>query len=271
MTAQDSGPSPANDFGANEWLVDDMYERWQADPASVDPAWNTFFSDYRPPAEGSASPNGPTPPTTGATAVRPVKQSAPVEPPSAPQPPAPVAPTPPPVSTTTAATALARSASTPDAGPVAPDKLRGPAARVVTNMEASLAVPTATSVRAIPAKLLIDNRVVINNHLRRSRGGKVSFTHLIGYAIVHALRQLPEMNVAYTEVDGKPAVLHQSQVNIGLAIDLQKPDGSRQLLVPAIKRAETMDFATFWASYLSLIHISEPTRPTRAARMPSSA
>jgi multifunctional 2-oxoglutarate metabolism enzyme len=264
VTAQGSGPSPANDFGANEWLVDEMYERWQNDPASVDPAWNTFFADYRPPAEGSVSPNGPVAPTTSATAVHPARPPKPAPSVAAPAPTAPtapVAPAPPPVSTTTAATALARSASAPDTGPVEPEKLRGPAARVVTNMEASLAVPTATSVRGIPAKLLIDNRVVINNHLRRSRGGKVSFTHLIGYAIVAALRQLPEMNVAYAEVDGKPGVLHQPHVNLGLAIDLQKPDGSRQLLVPAIKRADTMDFATFWASYEDVV------RRARAGRL----
>jgi len=242
----------SGDFGANEWLVDEMYERWQDDPGSVDPAWNTFFQDYRPAAEGSVSPSGPTPPTTSATAVAPVPRPKPVAPAPPPEPPKP-APAPPPVSSTTAATALAKSASSPQAEPVVPERLRGPAARVVTNMEASLAVPTATSVRAIPAKLLVDNRVVINNHLRRSRGGKVSFTHLIGYAIVRALSHLPEMNVAYTEVDGKPSVLHQPQVNLGLAIDLQKPDGSRQLLVPAIKRANTMDFATFWASYEDVV------------------
>jgi 2-oxoglutarate dehydrogenase E1 component len=257
VTAQSSPPGPAGDFGANEWLVDEMYERWQADPSSVDPAWNTFFQDYRPAAEGSASPDAPTAPSTGAAAVRPVSTRTPTPPVPAPAPPPPAAspprPAPPPVSTTTAATALAKSASAPDAGPITPERLRGPAARVVTNMQASLAVPTATSVRAIPAKLLVDNRVVINNHLRRSRGGKVSFTHLIGYAIVRALSHLPEMNVAYAEVDGKPGVVHQPQVNLGLAIDLQKPDGSRQLLVPAIKRANLMDFATFWASYEDVV------------------
>ena len=71
------------------------------------------------------------------------------------------------------------------------ERLRGPAARVVTNMEASLDVPTATSVRTVPAKLLMDNRVVMNNHLARTRGGKVSFTHLIGYAIVETLAEHP--------------------------------------------------------------------------------
>ena len=60
--------------------------------------------------------------------------------------------------------------------------LRGAPARTAKNMDLSLSVPTATSVRSLPVKLLIDQRIVINNHLRRARGGKVSYTHLIGYA-----------------------------------------------------------------------------------------
>ena len=131
--------------------------------------------------------------------------------------------------------------------------LRGPAARVVQNMESSLEVPTATSVRAVPAKLLIDNRVVINNHLRRARGGKVSFTHIIGFAVVQALKAMPEMNSAFVEVDGKPGLLRPAHVNLGLAIDLQKPDGTRQLLVPAVKAAEAMDFAQFWSAYEDVV------------------
>ncbi len=131
--------------------------------------------------------------------------------------------------------------------------LRGPASRVVTNMEASLEVPTATSVRSMPAKLLIDNRMVINSHLSRSRGGKVSFTHLIGYALIRALVDQPDMNVAFTTVKGKPAVITHPNVNLGLAIDLAKPDGSRQLLVPCIKGADRMDFAAFWATYEELV------------------
>src|SRR5581483_6507982 len=113
--------------------------------------------------------------------------------------------------------------------------LRGVAARIVTNMEQSLAVPTATSVRAVPAKLIADNRIVINNHLARGRGGKVSFTHLIGYALVRALAVHPEMNNSYTEVDGKPALVVPEHVNLGIAIDMQRPDGSRTLVVPSIK------------------------------------
>src|SRR6476661_7113782 len=124
--------------------------------------------------------------------------------------------------------------------------LRGASARVVTNMESSLQVPTATSVRAVPAKLLIDNRVVINNHLKRSRGGKVSFTHLIGYALVKALAVMPEMNNGFTtDEKGKPELLVPAHVNLGLAIDVAKEDGTRQLLVPSIKSTEAMDFAHF--------------------------
>ncbi len=131
--------------------------------------------------------------------------------------------------------------------------LRGAAASVVKNMNASLTVPTATSVRAVPAKLLADNRIVINNHLARSRGGKVSFTHLIGYALVRALDDFPNMNSAFAEVDGKPTLVQPEHVNFGLAIDLPRPDGSRSLVVASIKAAEEMDFARFWGAYEDVI------------------
>src|SRR5690606_20765521 len=112
---------------------------------------------------------------------------------------------------------------------------------------------TATSVRAIPAKLMVDNRIVINNHLRRGRGGKVSFTHLIGFAVVKALKTMPEMNYSYAEVDGKPAMIKPEHVNLGLAIDVQKSNGERQLLVPSVKAAEEMDFRQFWMAYEEIV------------------
>ena len=132
-------------------------------------------------------------------------------------------------------------------------RLRGAAARTAANMAASLVVPTATSVRGIPAKLLIDNLIVINNHLARGRGGKVSFTHLIGYAIVRALGEAGEMNESFAEVDGKPAIVRPEHVNLGLAIDVRKEDGSRQLVVPNIKSAEQMDFRQFWMAYEEVV------------------
>ena len=140
---------------------------------------------------------------------------------------------------------------TPSASTLEP--IRGVSARVVQSMEASLSVPTATSVRAIPAKLMIDNRIVINNHLKRARGGKVSFTHIIGYAMIKALRLMPEMNAYFGELDGKPAVGHPEHINLGIAIDLAKADGSRQLLVPSIKGCEELDFAQFWSAYEDVV------------------
>src|SRR5690606_12940394 len=142
------------------------------------------------------------------------------------------------------------------------ERLRGPAARVVSNMETSLTVPTATSVRAVPAKLMVDNRIVINNHLVRTCGGKVSFTHLIGYAVVEALAEVPSMNSGFVEVDGKPSVSAPGAVNFGLAIDLAKPDGTRQLLVPSIKGADSMDFGQFVAAYEDVVRRARTNKLT---------
>src|SRR6185312_10361657 len=152
----------------------------------------------------------------------------------------------------------AKEASAPDE--IVP--LKGAAARTVANMEASLALPTATSVRDIPAKLLADNRLVMNNHLRRGRGGKLSFTHIIGYAVVKAAVALPEMNAAFVEVDGKPSVVRHGNVNLGLAIDLTKDDGTRQLLVPNIKAAQSLDFAQFYAAYEDIIRRARSNKLT---------
>ncbi|MFM8192889.1 MAG: 2-oxo acid dehydrogenase subunit E2, partial [Actinomycetota bacterium] len=228
-------------FGSNEWLVDEMYERYLADPNSVEENWREFFSGYTP-GNGAApttissaksAPGTPPVPKRQQSVQAPVAPSAPVTQETfVPQPavrPA-TQPTPTPAQVVAKPTP---QVATPSAARVEP--LRGVANRVVQSMEASLTVPTATSVRAIPAKLMIDNRTVINNHLKRARGGKVSFTHLIGYAMIKALREFPEMNAFFTELDGKPAIGHPEHINLGIAIDLAKDDGSRQLLVPSIK------------------------------------
>ncbi|MGU3292268.1 multifunctional oxoglutarate decarboxylase/oxoglutarate dehydrogenase thiamine pyrophosphate-binding subunit/dihydrolipoyllysine-residue succinyltransferase subunit [Williamsia sp. M5A3_1d] len=131
--------------------------------------------------------------------------------------------------------------------------LRGAAAAVAKNMALSLEIPTATSVRAIPAKLMIDNRVVVNNHLARTRGGKISFTHILGYAIVQAVKSFPNMNRHFAEVDGKPNAVSPAHVNLGLAIDLPGKDGSRSLVVAAIKNTETMKFGEFHAAYEDIV------------------
>ena len=254
-------PFPTAQFGTNEWLVEDMYQRFLDDPRSVDPAWHDFFADYRsgadtsvkPPAEkpadegvngqvsapkaGNASPTTTTPTTSnGAPTSSPTGTSPSVTKPAA------------------GSTSRAAAKPTPSAqaeGHVTP--LRGAANAVVKNMQASLTVPTATSVRAVPAKLLTDNRVVINNQLRRTRGGKISFTHLIGFAVVKALADFPGMNRHYAQVDGKPSVVQPEHVNLGLAIDLPGKDGQRSLVVVSIKGCESMNFAQFWAAYEEMV------------------
>ncbi|WP_206430453.1 multifunctional oxoglutarate decarboxylase/oxoglutarate dehydrogenase thiamine pyrophosphate-binding subunit/dihydrolipoyllysine-residue succinyltransferase subunit, partial [Mycobacterium sp. P7213] len=140
--------------------------------------------------------------------------------------------------------------------PLADDELqvlRGAAAAVVKNMSTSLEVPTATSVRAVPAKLMIDNRIVINNQLKRTRGGKISFTHLLGYAIVQAVKQFPNMNRHFAEVDGKPNAVTPAHTNLGLAIDLQGAGGKRSLVVAAIKGSESLRFAQFVDAYEDIV------------------
>lgn len=239
-------------FGPNEWLVDEIYEQFLRDKDSVDPAWWEFFEDYSP---AEYSPAAAIKPPTTPSAPAP---SAPSQEPSTPSAPAPPAPAPTGTSASETAgpsTSERTSKSSDDDEPqgVQPTILRGAPARVVANMDASLSVPTATSVRSVPVKLLWDNRVVINNHLARGRGGKVSFTHIIGFAMVRAASEIPGMNYSFTTVDGKPAVVENDDVNLGLAIDLAKEDGTRQLLVPNIKGAQGMDFATFWASYEEVV------------------
>ena len=137
--------------------------------------------------------------------------------------------------------------------PAGAEQLRFGRERIVRNMEASLELPTATSFRIIPAKLLEENRRIINRFLEGGRGGKVSFTHLIGWAIVRALEAVPGMRQSFVEADGVPYVVRHDQVNLGLAVDVQKDDGSRTLLVPNIKGADDLDFSGFWSAYEDVI------------------
>jgi 2-oxoglutarate dehydrogenase E1 component len=134
--------------------------------------------------------------------------------------------------------------------------LRGAAARIVTNMNASLGVPTATSVRSVSARLLEINRSALNETLARSSGAKVSFTHFIAFAIVKGLKAIPSLNSSFVEaVDAKgtPGVRHHEHVGLGLAVDVQRPDGTRNLLVPVIRDADTLDFRGFLLAYEDLV------------------
>ncbi|GAA2889235.1 alpha-ketoglutarate decarboxylase [Actinoplanes cyaneus] len=255
-TQQTSQDNPLADFGPNEWIVDEMYQRYLADPTSVDPAWHDFFADYKPanapgaivtPDEATAANATKSAAKAGTDAPAATAPAKPVTPPAPAKKPEPAkaAPAEKAVAKPAAATSAPAGAKT--------TVLRGVAGKIVQNMEASLQVPTATSVRAVPAKLMIDNRIVINNHLSRGRGGKVSFTHLIGWALVRAVVAHPEMNNTYAEIDGKPTLVQPEHVNLGIAIDLAKKDGSRTLVVPSIKNCEQLDFRQFWQAYEDIV------------------
>ena len=299
ITGTASDDPNSGEFGANEWLVDELHERYLVDKNSVDKSWWPVLESYHPVGDQTPTTSIPiiTPDVAAAEAARtaagpgePV-ETTPIEATAGEATPIETTQTPEPVSTggpSTGATPVARTTSAPAKPQPIPAQapqtssipvitgeqpvivedvvtpLRGMSKTLAANMDASLSVPTATSVRTIPAKLMIDNRIVINNHLRRARGGKVSFTHLIGWAIVQTLKTVPSQNVFYTEVDGKPSVVAPAHVNLGIAIDLPKPDGTRSLLVPSIKRTDTMTFAEFLGAYEDVIARARTNKLTAA-------
>jgi len=220
-------PDSATDFGANSWLVDEMFEQFRRDPASVGESWQEFFSDYKTQAEVASTAPAVTP--APAAVAESSNGAAPAVP----------------------------SAPAPQPAPTAPEgePIRGAGVAIVANMERSLSVPTATSFRNVPAKLLEVNRQVINGYRSRHGLSKVSFTHLIGYAIVRAIADaVPVMNSSYVEgADGKPRVVRHEHVNIGLAVDVAKSDGSRTLVVPVLRDADTLNFAEFLVAYDELV------------------
>ena len=253
----------AQGFGTNEWIVEDMREAYLADPASVTQSWREFFSE-NPQYLAGQSPATPSKPLTASVGVqipgaatasasrRPVLASEDVS--RSDLPPAPTAQFKSPTSPYAYNQAHSEAGETSNGVVESVDTLKGASARTAKNMEASLQIPTATSARAIPAKVLIENRLLINTHLASTRGGKVSFTHLIAWALVESLAEMPEMNVAYTlDEKGKPALHNPAHVNLGLAIDVPSANGERRLLVPSVKNADTLDLASFIDAYDALV------------------
>ena len=254
-------------FGANEWMVEEMRAAWSADPSSVSPQWRELFETdpsaglHQPgpvSSNGSASSatGGPRRATITPQAASSLRRSSAVQDVTRSDlPPAPPSDTAPPTSPY-----AQRQAAHPahdqdgDAYEDRATRLKGAAARTAKNMDDSLSMPTATSARAVPAKVLIENRSVINSHLARTRGGKVSFTHLIGWAVVESLTEMPSMNVSYgVDEAGKPVLHEPAHVAFGLAIDVPGTDGQRRLLVPSIKQADLMDLSQFVKAYEALV------------------
>lgn len=206
-----------DNFGANAAYVEGLLARFQVDPDSVDESWREYFSELlgtpgQPQAKPAASPKVADDSNSPKPAPTNGSQAA--------------------VPNHNYATAIT-----------------GPSKKIVENMELSLTVPTATSLRTMPVKVLEENRRVINENLQAQSRGKVSFTHLIAWAIVRSVKAYPRMNHGYGVVDGKPSRLEHESINLGVAIDIEKKDGSRNLLVPNIKGCEKMSFAEFFKAY----------------------
>ncbi|MEW6130377.1 MAG: multifunctional oxoglutarate decarboxylase/oxoglutarate dehydrogenase thiamine pyrophosphate-binding subunit/dihydrolipoyllysine-residue succinyltransferase subunit [Acidobacteriota bacterium] len=280
-----SKPSPqtdieqliADEFGVNADYVISLLQQFKQNPLSIGDEWQGYFQELaanrtfaEPQFSAPIEPAKPSPQTGdvqteperawGSVASEPAKPQAPVESPapataqtttaptSAPQPLAPVeqpvvAPAPVPTPTAQPTTV---------SEPIERLPIRGPAYRIAENMEASLQVPTATSFREIPVKLLDENRRLINQFLKAS-GRKVSFTHIVAYAILKALEKFPQLNDAYFEDESGAFRLRNQDVNIGVAVDVTKKDGSRTLLVPNIKGANRLNFSQLLGAYDDIV------------------
>lgn len=208
----------AENFGANASYVEGLLSRYKADPNTVDESWRTFFKDLLSGASPFESGNGQL-------SVQSVQQAEVSEPP------------------------VKKQVSIALGADIEVKPIIGVGKKIVENMEQSLSVPTATTFRNLPVKVLEENRRIINEHLRASGRGKVSFTHLIAWAIIKSVKIYPSMNVGYGFVNNTPSRMQHDSVNLGIAIDIEKKDGSRNLLVPNIKNSDKMNFAEFFAAY----------------------
>ncbi|MBO0800060.1 MAG: 2-oxo acid dehydrogenase subunit E2, partial [Blastocatellia bacterium] len=250
---QDIASIIASDFGANATYVEDLLRQFQHNPASVGEEWSEYFQSIagtgRAPGTEYHAFNGAG---TRTATVQHVSPAASVEQPAqlkvgtaAQQGPAAAEP---------AAGAATVSTPAADTGVVYERmQIRGPALKIVENMESSLAVPTATSIRQIQIKLLDENRSWINRHREAQGKAKTSYTHFIAWALIKALERFPQMTDGYDEVEGVAFRLRRPDVNLGIAVDVQKKDGSRTLLVPNIKGANRMTFSRFVDAYQDVV------------------
>ncbi|HVG38793.1 MAG TPA: multifunctional oxoglutarate decarboxylase/oxoglutarate dehydrogenase thiamine pyrophosphate-binding subunit/dihydrolipoyllysine-residue succinyltransferase subunit, partial [Pyrinomonadaceae bacterium] len=228
----------AENFGPNASYVEGLLNRFRSNPSLVDESWRAYFTELLGENGNASEPggNGHASVTSPAPTARPNGDGG--------------------VAAATAATSAAptpartpAAMAPPSAAPEAATPIRGGALKIVENMEASLSVPTATSQRRVPVKVLEENRTIINRHLQKTNQGKASFTHLIAWALVRAMQKYPQLNDGYAETNGAPARVRRTEINLGLAIDLEKKDGTRTLLVPNIKNAGAMDFHAFLRAY----------------------
>lgn len=261
----------STNFGSNEWLVDQMHQQFNKDPQSIDKEWRDFFSErqnthsvesdtaknYSSPALATTTPDqtptrsrASSPRSTQPSSMSRIEPSTPHLASAAAAVAANVAPSANPIPSR-----IAPPAPKPAVEPLIPGEatLKGAQRAIAKNMDASLSIPTATTVRDMPAKLMFENRAMINDHLRSQGRGKISFTHIIGWAMVNAVKAHPTMNNNYQVIDGKPAVVTPEHINLGLAIDLVSKNGNRNLVVAAIRACETLSFNEFVDAYENIV------------------
>jgi 2-oxoglutarate decarboxylase len=219
------------EFGANAGLALELYTGYRLNPASVEEGWRHAFEAAEARAEGRAETHGLLSAAVSEGAM-PMPARGAESPSVPPPPPAPAA------------------APLPE-GEIVP--LVGGAAALARNMNATLALPTATSHRQIAAKTMEENRRILNRHREVLGLPKISFTHFIAWGILRALEKHPAMNDAYAEVEGRPARIRRAAVNLGIAIDVTKKDGSRTLLVPNIKEAGALTFGQLLDAFENLV------------------
>ncbi|HYZ16273.1 MAG TPA: multifunctional oxoglutarate decarboxylase/oxoglutarate dehydrogenase thiamine pyrophosphate-binding subunit/dihydrolipoyllysine-residue succinyltransferase subunit, partial [Candidatus Acidoferrum sp.] len=131
--------------------------------------------------------------------------------------------------------------------------LKGSTATLASYMDQSLTIPVATSFRTLHVGTLEARRAELNNALKQQgRSEKVSFTHIIAFALARAARELPGMTTSFRRIDGKPQKV-DGGIHLGLAVDAQRKDGSRFLVVPVVKNADKLDFPSFRAAYEDLV------------------
>jgi 2-oxoglutarate dehydrogenase E1 component len=205
----------------NSWLEDELYHQYLYDRQTVDSGWKQVFD------ADTARLNPTGAPANGAAIEAPAMKALSAPPAAGP------------------AVALGQD---DQALP-----LRGPALKIAENMAASLTVPTATSLRVLPVKVLEENRSAINAHRSAQGQSKLSYTHLVAWAIVRAIEKVPALNDAFSANRHDSLRIHRGHVNLGLAVDVAGKDGARSLKVPSVKNAEAMSFAGFLAAYDDIV------------------
>ncbi|MEX0769562.1 MAG: multifunctional oxoglutarate decarboxylase/oxoglutarate dehydrogenase thiamine pyrophosphate-binding subunit/dihydrolipoyllysine-residue succinyltransferase subunit [Balneolaceae bacterium] len=223
-------------FGPNSALVEELYNQYQEDPELVPDHWRRYFDEH----EGKAAGDKVEAKEGNGQKIAEPPEKRPAEKPDQ-------------VAKKEGKETDRKKEEAPIPEGAEVEKIKGVSARISENMDESLTVPTATSLRVLPVKMLTEDRTIINRHLLQRGEPKSTFTHYIGWAVVTALKEFPNLNSSYVKKEEAPHRIKPGQVNLGIAIDIQNKDGSRNLVVPNIKGVDKMNFREFLYAFSKLI------------------